>query len=147
VYQRREGCRAKICRYAEREGYLNRIEVLGFVDHKPVGRLDKRLWRQVINLLAKGSLKHCTQQLHKTPQQHIDDIFDVLDYADRQGMTVNLYLEDWSSGMKDSARQCLPDDGALQDTNIKRFLLPDHTGHHEPTARHGLHEKDARLLS
>ena len=57
---------------------------------------------QVINLLAKGSLKHCTHQLKKTPEEHIDGIYESLTLAMQKGMAVNLYLEDWSSGMKDS---------------------------------------------
>ena len=36
-----------------------------------------------INLLCKGSLKHCIQQLHKTPEEHIDDIMACLEYADK----------------------------------------------------------------
>ena len=119
---------AKICRYAEREGYLDRIEVLGFVDHNKSVDWIRDCGGKVINLLAKGSFKHCTQQLHKTPQQHINDILDVLDYADKHGMTVNLYLEDWSSGMKDSPDYVYQMMEALQGTNIKRFLLPDTLG-------------------
>ena len=91
-----------ICRFAEQAGYLDRIEVLGFVDHNKSVDWIADTGCHVINLLAKGSYKHCTQQLHKTPEQHIEDILDVLDYAESKHFRVNLYLEDWSSGMINS---------------------------------------------
>ncbi len=119
---------SKICRYAEREGYLERIEVLGFVDHFQSIDWIRDCGGKVINLLAKGSLKHCTQQLHKTPEQHIADIKEELAYADKQGMTVNLYLEDWSSGMKDSPEYVYQMMEALKGTAIRRYLLPDTLG-------------------
>lgn len=117
-----------ICRYARSIGMLKKVEVLGFVD----GRLSVD-WitdcgGTVINLLAKGSLKHCVHQLHKTPDEHIDDIRKVLDYADKRGLDVNLYLEDWSSGMKDSPEYVYKVMDALKDTNIKRYMLPDTLG-------------------
>ena len=91
-----------ICRYAESVDKLNRVEVLGFVDGgKSIDWIDE-CGCKVINLLAKGSLKHCTHQLKKTPEEHIDGIYESLTLAMQKGMAVNLYLEDWSSGMKDS---------------------------------------------
>ena len=119
---------SRICAYADREGYIDRIEVLGLVDrHRSIDWI-RDCGGKVINLLAKGSLKHCTQQLHKTPQQHIDDILEELDYADKKGMRVNLYLEDWSSGMKDSPDYVYQMMEGLKGTNIERFLLPDTLG-------------------
>jgi (R)-citramalate synthase len=60
-----------ICNYAKSVGKLNRVEVLGFVDGKLSIDWIKSCGGRVINLLAKGSLKHCTQQLHKSPEEHI----------------------------------------------------------------------------
>jgi D-citramalate synthase len=117
-----------ICRYAEGIGKLNRVEVLGFVDgHLSIDWI-KDCGCKVINLLAKGSYKHCTQQLHKTPDEHIADILKSLEYAESQGLDVNLYLEDWSSGMKDSLSYVYQMMDVLSKTNIKRFLLPDTLG-------------------
>ena len=93
-----------ICRYADNVGMLKKVEVLGFVDGQQSIDWISDCGCQNINLLAKGSLRHCQQQLHKTPQEHIDDILRSLDYADSRQMGVNLYLEDWSSGMTDSSR-------------------------------------------
>ena len=86
-----------ICNYAQSVGKLNRVEVLGFVDgHLSVDWI-RSCGGMVINLLAKGSLKHCTHQLHKTVDEHLSDIQHTVDYALEQGMDVNLYLEDWSN--------------------------------------------------
>ncbi len=117
-----------ICRYAESVGKLDRVEVLGFVDgHKSIDWIDECGCR-VLNLLAKGSLKHCTHQLKKTPEEHIDDIYRSLAYAAQKNMLVNLYLEDWSSGMKDSPDYVFQMMDALVESGIKRFLLPDTLG-------------------
>lgn len=117
-----------ICRYAQSVGKLDRVEVLGFVDgHKSIDWIDECGCR-VLNLLAKGSLKHCTHQLKKTPEEHIDDIYRSLAYATQKNMLVNLYLEDWSSGMKDSPDYVFQMMDALVESGIKRFLLPDTLG-------------------
>ena len=117
-----------ICRYAESVGKLNRVEVLGFVDGgKSIDWIDE-CGCKVINLLAKGSLKHCTHQLKKTPEEHIDGIYESLTLAMQKGMALNLYLEDWSSGMKDSPDYVFKMMDALVESGIKRFLLPDTLG-------------------
>lgn len=117
-----------ICRYARQIDMLDRVEVLGFVDgHLSVDWIAECGGR-VINLLAKGSLKHCTHQLHKTPEEHIGEIRRSLAYAEKRGISVNLYLEDWSNGMKDSPDYVYMMVDALRDTNIKRFMLPDTLG-------------------
>lgn len=117
-----------ICRYARQIDMLDKVEVLGFVD----GRLSidwiADCGGRVINLLAKGSLKHCTHQLHKTPEEHICEIKKSLAYAESRGISVNIYLEDWSNGMKDSPEYVYQMVDALRDTNIKRFMLPDTLG-------------------
>ncbi|MDE5784094.1 MAG: 2-isopropylmalate synthase [Prevotella sp.] len=117
-----------ICRYARQIGRQDRVEVLGFVDGGRSVDWIGECGGQVINLLAKGSLKHCTQQLHKTPEEHIADIRNVVSYAAGKGMSVNLYLEDWSNGMKDSPDYVYQLVDALALLDIKRFMLPDTLG-------------------
>lgn len=117
-----------ICRYARQIGRQDRVEVLGFVDGGRSVDWIVECGGQVINLLAKGSLKHCTQQLHKTSEEHIADIRNVVSYAAGKGMSVNLYLEDWSNGMKDSPDYVYQLVDALALLNIKRFMLPDTLG-------------------
>lgn len=117
-----------ICRSAERDGMIGRIEVLGFVDgHLSVDWI-KDCGGQIINLLAKGSLRHCTQQLHKSPEEHLDDISRVIDYAQRQQMSINLYLEDWSNGMKESPEYVYRMMDRFRDAPVRRFLLADTLG-------------------
>ena len=117
-----------ICRYAQQIGKLDRVEVLGFVDGKASIDWICDCGGQVINLLAKGSKKHCMHQLKKTSEEHIADIRASLDYAKQRGITVNLYLEDWSGGMKESPEYVYQLIDALKDTDIKRFMLPDTLG-------------------
>ena len=107
---------------------LDRVEVLGFVDGKLSIDWIADCGGKVINLLAKGSLRHCTHQLHKTPEEHIDEIKRSIDYASSRGISVNLYLEDWSNGMKSSPEYVYMMMDALRDTAIKRFMLPDTLG-------------------
>ncbi|WP_336526973.1 alpha-isopropylmalate synthase regulatory domain-containing protein, partial [Bacteroides acidifaciens] len=49
-------------------------------------------------------------------------------YADDQDITVNVYLEDWSNGIKDSPEYVFQLMDGLKDTSIKRFMLPDTLG-------------------
>lgn len=117
-----------ICRYANQIGMLNKVEVLGFVDGTQSIDWICDCGCKVINLLAKGSLKHCTHQLHKTPEEHINDIKNSLRYAAERNIGVNLYLEDWSNGMKNSPEYVYQIMDALIDTNVSRFMLPDTLG-------------------
>ena len=107
---------------------LNKVEVLGFVDGTQSIDWICDCGCKVINLLAKGSLKHCTHQLHKTPEEHINDIKNSLRYAAERNIGVNLYLEDWSNGMKNSPEYVYQIMDALIDTNVNRFMLPDTLG-------------------
>ena len=117
-----------ICDWAARRGMLPRVEVLGFVDgHASVDWIHSTGCR-VINLLCKGSLKHCTYQLKRTPEEHIEDIRHVIEYATERDMEVNVYLEDWSGGMKDSPDYVFQLVDGLQGCGIKRFMLPDTLG-------------------
>ncbi|WP_458409537.1 alpha-isopropylmalate synthase regulatory domain-containing protein [Bacteroides congonensis] len=117
-----------ICDWAARRNLLQKVEVLGFVDgHTSVDWIQSAGCR-VINLLCKGSLKHCKQQLKKTPEEHLADIIDVVHYADEQDITVNVYLEDWSNGIKDSPEYVFQLVDGLKETSIKRFMLPDTLG-------------------
>ncbi|MCF0202090.1 MAG: 2-isopropylmalate synthase [Bacteroidaceae bacterium] len=118
-----------ICRYARQKGRLESIEVLGFCDgHKSVDWIAD-CGGKVINLLSKGSLKHCTFQLKKTPEEHFAGIIDEATYAREKGLAVNLYLEDWSNGMKDSPEYVYNMLDTLVPTGlVSRFMLPDTLG-------------------
>ncbi len=117
-----------ICRYASQIDMLDRVEVLGFVDGQLSVDWIESCGCKTINLLAKGSLRHCREQLQKTPKEHIDDILETVRYAREKGLSVNLYLEDWSNGMKESPSYVYQVMDALCDTGIRRFMLPDTLG-------------------
>ena len=117
-----------ICRWARQAGKLSRVEVLGFVDgHTSVDWI-AQCGCQCINLLCKGSRKHCEGQLKKTMEQHAQDIISTVEYATEQDLSVNVYLEDWSNGMKDSPQYVFALVQALQGHGIQRFMLPDTLG-------------------
>ena len=117
-----------ICRYAARIDKLERVEVLGFIDGGKSVDWAAECGCKTLNLLAKGSLKHCTYQLQKSPEEHIDDIIREVKYAHSKGIIVNLYLEDWSNGMNESPHYVYQLMDALCDVGIRRFMLPDTLG-------------------
>jgi D-citramalate synthase len=118
----------QITRWAAANNYLDRIEILGFVDGDVSLNWVKDVGGRVMNLLCKGSLKHCTEQLRKTPEQHLTDIRTVLQKAEEMQIAVNIYLEDWSNGMRYSPEYVFYLMDHLKDTNIRRFMLPDTLG-------------------
>ena len=118
----------RICKWAGEQGLLDRVEVLGFVDIKESVDWLRECGCRTLNLLCKGSLSHCRYQLHKEPEEHISDVLRTVEYATNAGMGVNVYLEDWSRGMKDSPEYVYQLMEALKDAPIMRFMLPDTLG-------------------
>ncbi|MEG1507539.1 MAG: alpha-isopropylmalate synthase regulatory domain-containing protein [Akkermansia sp.] len=119
---------AKIANWAKQHNHLNQVEVLGFIDKGiSLGWILKSGCR-VINLLSKGSLNHCTHQLKKSPEEHWQDIAETVEMAQRMGMDVNIYLEDWSNGIIASPEYVHGMMNALKALPIKRFMLPDTLG-------------------
>lgn len=118
----------QIMQWARNSGYIDKIEVLGFVDGTTTIDWIKNAGGKCLNLLCKGSLKHLEGQLRKSPEQHISDIKELVEVADKEGITVNVYLEDWSNGMRSSREYVHFFIESLQHTKIKRFMLPDTLG-------------------
>ena len=121
-------CVQAISQWAEKNDLLDRVEVLGFVDGKVSVDWIAKAGARVINLLAKGSKRHVELQLRKSPEQHLEDIKEVIAYASSQNVDVNIYLEDWSNGMIHSPDYVHALVEGLIDTPIKRFMLPDTLG-------------------
>ena len=117
-----------ICDWAARRNLLHKVEVLGFVDGKASVDWIQGTGCRVLNLLCKGSLKHCVHQLKKTPEEHFKGIIDTIYYAHSKGISVNVYLEDWSNGMKESPEYVFQMMDALQTTPVLRYMLPDTLG-------------------
>jgi len=114
--------------WAKEAALDKRIEILGFTDHTLSVDWICATGASVINLLTKGSLKHCTNQLKKTLQQHLADIKQTIAYAHLKGLTVNVYLEDWSNGYKDSPDYVFEMMQALLPLGINHIMLPDTLG-------------------
>ena len=123
---------AKICDWAADEGLADRIEILGFVDYKRSVDWIKKAGGSVINLLAKGSEKHCREQLGRDLASHIDDISRTVEYAKERQLRVNMYLEDWSSGYADSRDYVYGLVSGTQHLGISNYLLPDTLGLFSP---------------
>ena len=64
----------------------------------------------------------------KTPEEHIADIRSVVEMAAGMGIAVNVYLEDWSNGMKDSPDYVFRLMDGIAGIGIRRFMLPDTLG-------------------
>ena len=90
-----------ILEWAEKHGVLERMEILGFIDGGKSARWVHDVGGKVINLLAKGSEKHCRIQLRSTPENHYAKVAEEIKLAHELGLTVNVYLEDWSNGSRD----------------------------------------------
>lgn len=118
----------KINQWAAENGFADQVEVLGFVDHKRSVDWIIESGGRVLNLLTKGSAKHCHEQLGKTLTEHVTDIKQTLDYAFAHNLIVNVYLEDWSNGYADSRDYVFALMDELKDSGISHFMLPDTLG-------------------
>lgn len=117
-----------ITQWAEARGHGSKIEVLTFVDQGVSLHWMQQTGAKVQNLLTKGSLNHLTHQLKKSPEQHCEDIQTVLTQAQKMGIDTNVYLEDWSNGMRNSQAYVFELLDFLTAQPIRRILLPDTLG-------------------
>lgn len=118
----------KICDWASTCGHLDSIETLGFVDGGLSVDWISESGGKVMNLLAKGSSRHLGGQLGKSSAEHADDILRCIDKAVSKGLDINIYLEDWSNGIIRSPEHVFYMIDRLEDTPVKRFMLPDTLG-------------------
>ncbi|WP_276166955.1 alpha-isopropylmalate synthase regulatory domain-containing protein [Zobellia alginiliquefaciens] len=118
----------QIVQWASEENCVNKVEVLTFVDSGVSIEWMKKAGAQVQNLLTKGSLNHLTHQLKKTPEQHFSDIEKTIALALENNIETNVYLEDWSNGMRNSKEYVFQYLDFLAQQPVKRILLPDTLG-------------------
>lgn len=119
---------ARICGWAAGTGHLQSVEVLGFLDKGRSVDWISGVGARVINLLAKGSEKHCRLQLGMSPEEHFSAIKEEVERAVNAGLEVNLYLEDWSNGMKHTPEYVHSLMQAIMSLPIRRIMLPDTLG-------------------
>ncbi len=117
-----------ITNWAKGAGFIDAVEVLTFVDNGVSLDWMLEAGAKVQNLLTKGSLNHLTHQLKKTSNQHFKEISEVIALANKKGIATNIYLEDWSNGMRNSKDYVFEFLGFLSTQPVKRIMLPDTLG-------------------
>jgi D-citramalate synthase len=117
-----------ITSWAKQNNLLDKVEVLGFVDGETSLNWIYDAGARVVNLLCKGSGRHLEKQLRKTPEQHVNEIREIIKRADNLSIAVNIYLEDWSNGMINSEDYVFFFMDSLKEEHISRFMLPDTLG-------------------
>jgi D-citramalate synthase len=118
----------KITKWAKSNKLLGRVEVLTFVDGNVSVEWMIKAGAKVMNLLTKGSLNHLTYQLKKKPEQHFAEIAEVIKLGKKKGIDCNVYLEDWSNGMRHSKEYVFQYLDFLSTQPVKRIMLPDTLG-------------------
>lgn len=126
----------RISSWARRTGRLGRVEILGFVDGKRSVDWIVNNGGSVLNLLTKGSREHCEKQLRLTPERHFKQIADTILYARARGVSVNVYLEDWSHGVRESFDYVFGHVQNLTALEVERVMLPDTLGVFSPDEAH-----------
>ena len=122
----------RILDWARKERLLPRIEILGYCDGEKSVDWILDAGGRVLNLLTKGSERHCRTQLRLSPEEHRTRIEETLRYARRRKLTVNVYLEDWSNGVRDSYDYVFALTRMLCDLEVDRIYLPDTLGVFSP---------------
>jgi D-citramalate synthase len=121
-----------ITKWARKASLIQRIEMLGYTDGKKSVDWICDAGGKVLNLLTKGSERHCVEQLSLTPEAHRAKISETIRYARRKRLTVNVYLEDWSSGVRDSFDYVFAMVQTLRELRVARIYLADTLGVYSP---------------
>ncbi|MDR0385807.1 MAG: 2-isopropylmalate synthase, partial [Prevotellaceae bacterium] len=118
----------RITGWASKNNRLEQIEVLAFIDGMKSVEWIRDAGAKVVNMLCKGSLKHLAGQLRKSPEEHVADIRKIVEILAETGMKANIYLEDWSNGMRHSRDYVFYLVDHLKDMQLQRIMLPDTLG-------------------
>src|SRR5450759_617374 len=73
---------SKITEWALKNDFIRKVEVLGFIDGEVSLNWINDAGGKVLNLLSKGSLRHLEKQLRKTPEQHVNEIKEIIKKAE-----------------------------------------------------------------
>ena len=122
-----------IMKWSKKNNLIKRVEVLTFIDNGISIDWLKKCGGKVQNILAKGSVNHLKYQLRKSKNDHFNDVQKIIELADKNEISSNIYLEDWSNGMKSSPDYIYEFIKILNGTSIKRIMLPDTLGVLNPT--------------
>ncbi|MCP5039596.1 MAG: 2-isopropylmalate synthase [bacterium] len=122
-----------VAKWARKNRVLQRVEMLGYCDGAASVDWITSAGGKVMNLLTKGSERHCRMQLGMEPEEHRAAIEKTIRYARLKRLTVNVYLEDWSSGVKDSFDYVFALVNCLRELRVARVYLADTLGILSPT--------------
>ena len=117
-----------VTKWARKNRVLQRVEMLGYCDGATSVDWITSAGGKVMNLLTKGSERHCRMQLRMEPEEHRAQIEKTIRYARRKRLTVNVYLEDWSSGVRDSFDYVFSQVNLLRELRVARVYLADTLG-------------------
>ncbi len=118
----------QITEWAANKELLDKVEVLTFTDGGVSLKWMEQAGAISQNLLTKGSMNHLKYQLKRTPKEHFNDISKIFKSAQEKGFINNIYLEDWSNGMRNSKAYVFDFLDFLVGQPVKRVLLPDTLG-------------------
>jgi len=118
--------------WARKKRMLPRVEILGYCDGNASPNWIAGTGGKVMNLLAKGSERHCRVQLGLTPEEHRNAVTQTFRAAKRKRIAVNAYLEDWSNGVRDSFDYVFAMVSQLRDLGTQRIYLADTVGTMSP---------------
>jgi D-citramalate synthase len=121
-----------ITAWARKRRQLSRVEILGYCDGRASVDWIAGAGGRVMNLLVKGSEKHCRSQLGLTPEEHRASVTRTVRAAKRRRLKLNPYLEDWSNGVRDSFDYVFAMVQLMRELGVERIYLPDTLGVFSP---------------
>jgi D-citramalate synthase len=129
---------SRIAEWARKKRLLQRIEILGYADRRTSVNWIVGTGCKVMNLLVKGSELHCRKQLGMQPEEHRNQVAETLRFAKKKRLRANVYLEDWSNGVRTSFDYVFSMVQLLNELGVDRIYLPDTLGIFSPddTARY-----------
>jgi D-citramalate synthase len=137
----------RIARWAREEGRLSQIEMLGFADGARSVEWVQGTGVTRINLLLKGSERHCQLQLGLSGAEHLAQAEQTLLAARRAELEIaGVYLEDWSRGAVESPRYVAALIEGLRALGVRRVYLPDTLGVLSPERVLGLVRRTLRAF-
>lgn len=118
-----------IAAWATASGRLSQVEALGYCDGgRSVAWIAEAGLRRM-NLLVKGSERHCRLQLGLSLDEHVAQVRATLASAEAAGIELSgVYLEDWSRGMAESAGYVAALSESLVELGVRRMYLADTLG-------------------
>ncbi len=118
--------------WARKKRLLSRVEILGYCDGVTSVNWIVGAGGKVINLLTKGSERHCRVQLGLDPDEHRNAVSQTFRAAKRKRLRVNAYLEDWSNGVRDSFNYVFEMVELMRELGVERIFLADTLGIFSP---------------